>query len=467
MVELRNKKVGVLGIGLAGIATMKFLHKHGAKVKGFGYAVPLDLERAENALKGTGIELVLDETRGAELLDSELIVITTGGKIFEAFLNKAETLNITVLSDLELACLFYKAPIIAVTGSNGKSSVMAILQKVFEAAGKKVKMAGGDFPHFLEIVSTAPDYYLLELSSARLQKSSHFKPHISIFLNLYPGHGERHETFEEYGLAKSKIFAEQGPGDAVIYQFSPDVVKLVKTVKTSALRFRFSLEREVLYGAFYSESSCEIVYRRRPGVESRFSLKNFSLEGPHNVENLMAAICAVKFCGIKDEKIQQVIASLRPLSRRLEMFHKAEGVKFYDDSRSVNMAATMQSLQAFPDKSVVLIAGGDYIRQQFYKALRPVIESKVRCLIIFGNYRERFFKKWEGTTEIYLVVDLEEAVKVAINQAERGNNILFSPAAKPDPTVHSGEPQRSKIFREAVLKNAALLQARRAINFRV
>lgn len=467
MVELRNKKVGVLGIGLAGIATMKFLHKQGAKVKGFGYAVPVDLERAEKALKGTSAELILDETRGTELLESDLIIVTTGGKIFDAFLERAKSKGIPVLSDLELACLFYKAPVIAVTGSNGKSSVMNMLQKLFEVSGKKIKMAGGDFSHFLEVVSPVPEFYLLELSSTRLQKSSHFKPHISIVLNLYPGHGERHQTFEEYGLAKSKIFAEQGPNDAVIYQFSPDVVGLVKTVKTQALRFRFSLEHEVQYGAFFSESSREIVFRRGAGVESRFSLKDFALEGPHNIENLMAVICVGKFCGIHDEKIRQVIAALRPMSRRLEMFHKAEGVKFYDDSRAVNMAATMQSLLAFPDHSVILIAGGDYIRQQFYKALRPVLESKVRCLVIFGNYRERFFKKWQGTTEIYLVVDIDEAVKVAINHAERGCNVLFSPAAKPDPTVHTGEPERSKIYREAVLKNSAQLQARRAINFRV
>lgn len=467
MSPLRNKKVNVLGLGFAGIATMKFLNAQGAKVKGFGYAGPEDLARATEALKGTQVELVTDEGRGPELLDSEMIIMTSGGKQFEEYYERARSKKIPILSDLELACLYYKAPVIAVTGSNGKSTVMAMLQSFLEAGGKKVSMAGGQYHHFLEVISPIPDYYLLEVSSTRLQKSRQFKPHMSIFLNLYPGHGERHATLEEYGEAKAKIFAQQGPQDFAIYQFSPDIVALVKSHQLKARRFRFSLEHELKYGAFYSEESREVIFRIGMDRESRFSLKNFVLPGPHNLENLMATICAAKLLGVKDEVIQKSIDGLRPIPRRLELFHKAEGVKFYDDSRSVNAMATLQSLKAFPDKSVILIVGGDYIRQQFYKILRPVLERKARGVIIFGHHRERFFKKWEGTTEIYMVVTIEEAVQVAVNMAEKGSVVLFSPAARPDPTVHSSEPQRSQIFREAVLKTASMLQARRTLSFRV
>lgn len=467
MSQLRNRKVSVLGLGFAGIATMKFLHAQGAKVKGFGYAGPEDLARAQEALKGTQVELVTDESRGPELLESEMIVMTSGGKQFEAYYEQARSRKVPIFTDLELACLYYKSPVIAITGSNGKSTAMSMLQTFLEAAGKKVSMAGGDYPHFLEVISPAPDYYLLEVSSTRLQKSRQFKPHMSIFLNLYPGHGERHATLEEYGNAKAKIFAQQGPEDFAIYQFSPDVVGLVKSHQVKARRFRFSLEHELKYGAFRSEKDNEVIFRIGPERESRFSLEKFALPGPHNLENLMATICAAKLCGIQDEVIQRSIEAMRPLGRRLELFHKAEGVKFYDDSRAVNAMATLQSLKAFPDHSVILIAGGDYIRQQFYKILRPVLEQKARCVIIFGNHRERFFKKWDGATEIFMVVTVEEAVQVAINKAEKGNVVLFSPAAKPDPTVHSSEPRRSQIFREAVLKSAAMLQARRTLSFRV
>ncbi len=467
MIQLRNKKVGVIGLGLAGIASLKFLHKQGAKAKGFGFAVPADLNRAEKALKGSGIDLVVDEARGSELLDSELIVLTAGGKLFDPFVEAAKARRIPVLSDLELACHFYKAPIIAVTGTNGKSGVMSMLKTLFEAAGKKLKLAGGDYSHFLEEISPVPDYYLLELSSTRLQKTTHFRPHVAIFLNLYPGHGERYETFQEYGLAKSRIFTEQGAEDALIYQYSHDIVDLIRNVGTQARRLRFSLEREVRHGAFYSEFDREIVYRYGEGNESRFSLKNYPLEGLHYVENLMAVVCAAKFLEIPDDTIRTAIPAMRPMPRRLELFHKAEGVKFYDDSRSVNVAATLQALSAFPDRSVVLIAGGDFLRQQFYKALRPMLEAKVRCLIIFGQYREKFLKVWRDTTEIFTVVDLEEAVKIAVNSAEKGNAVLFSPAAKADRTVHTGDRERSDIFRDTVLKNIGILQTRRALNFRV
>jgi len=197
------------------------------------------------------------------------------------------------------------------------------------------------------------------------------------------------------------------------------------------------------------------------GRESCFSLERFKLPGPHKVENLMASLALAKLCGVADAALQKAIDAMKDIPHRMELIKKIEGVSYFNDAKAANMMATLYSLQSFPDGKVVLIAGGEYMSQQFYKTLNPILQKKVKCLIIFGMYRERFFKHWGESTETFLVETLEEAVELASRKAEKGDAVLFSPASRPERHVHMSAPRRGEAFKKAVQSLVEMSKARR------
>ncbi|HKX12386.1 MAG TPA: UDP-N-acetylmuramoyl-L-alanine--D-glutamate ligase, partial [bacterium] len=396
------------------------------------------------------------------LLEEDYLILTSGGYLYQKTIERLRSEGKPIFTDLELACHFYKAPVLAITGSNGKSTTMHLTKSLLEGAGKKVLTAGGDNVDFAQsILAKEPyDYALLELSSIRLQWSTSFRPKVAVYLNLYPGHSDRHDSMKEYGLAKAKIFSQQGPEDLLIHQASPDIRAIVDEVGCRAKIWEFSAYQEIMEGAFYRAKDRSIVFRPGDGSESVFKLEKFPLVGLHNFENLAASTLVAKACEISDGSIQNTIGLMKPLSDRIELLKKINGAPYFSDAKASNTMATLSSLLSFPDHSVVLIAGGEYMKHQLYWMLKDPLARKVKHLIIFGMYRDHFAKHWGGVTDTYLVNNIEEAVEVASRLAGKGDNVLFSPAARPEPAIHMSVPRRSKAFRQAVDKAAELNKAR-------
>ncbi len=462
MLELKGKKVAVLGLMDAGVAAIRFLATQGAQIKAFGFATDKELSRIRETLKGCQYELSIDPPSEELLAAHDYIILSPGGNLYQKSIDRLRSAGRPMLSDLELACHFYKAPVLAVTGSNGKSTTVHLVRSLLEGAGKRVLSAGGDSLDFAQSLMTkeAYDFVLLELSSVRLQWSKQFRPHVAVFLNLYPGHSDRHASMEEYGLAKAKIFSQQGPEDYLIHSAAPEVRDIVDQVGAKAKIWEFSVYQEVSEGAFYRPKDRSIVFRPGDGSESAFKIEKFPMRGPHNFENLAAAILVAKSCAVSNQHIQDTILKIKPLPDRIELLKKINGAPYYNDAKSSNTMATYNSLQSFADHSVVLIAGGEYMKHQLYWMLKDLFARKVKHLIIFGNYREHFAKHWDGATDTYMVEKLEEAVELASRLAGKGDIVLFSPAARPEPAVHMSVPKRSKAFRQAVEKTAELNKAR-------
>ncbi|HKY62351.1 MAG TPA: UDP-N-acetylmuramoyl-L-alanine--D-glutamate ligase [bacterium] len=462
MLVLKGKRVAVLGLMDAGVAAIRFLAAQGAKVQAYGVATENDLKRIRAELKTVSYELFVESPTRQALESQDYVILTSGGYHYHEVTDPLRAAGKTFLTDLELASHFYTRPIIAITGSNGKSTTIHLVKAFLEAGGKKVLTAGGDHVDFAQSLceKTPYDYVLLELSSARLRETERFRPHIAVFLNLYPGHSDRHDSMRSYGLAKSKIFSGQGEDDFLVHQASHEIQEIIREVGSKAKALRFSVYEELEVGIFYRSRGNSLRFRDGKGNESKYRLERFSFPGPHNIENLAAAVLVAKICGIPDEIIRKTIETVAPLPDRVELITKIGGVAYYSDARSSNAIATLKSLQTFPDGKVILIAGGEYMEHQLYWMLKDTIAKKAKALVVFGMNREHFRKHWEGSTQILMSENLETAVEIANRLAEKGDIVLFSPAARPEPAVHMTVKKRSLVFRQAVEKNAELSKVR-------
>ncbi len=471
MIQLRNKKVAVLGLLDPGIATIRFAHKQGAKVKAFGVASEAELARVKSELKGIAFELAAPKIPKGGLLDADLIVQTPGSaRPYKEEIEEARQKGIPILTDLELACQFYSAPIIAVTGTNGKSSVVKLIEKVLTLGGKKVLVAGGDFTDFADsLLKPGPfDHIVLELNSSRLKRVQNFHPHIAVLLNIYPGHSERHENLEEYASIKAKIFFQQTEKDFLVYESSRFLKRLIQEKHCRAKTYPFSVVKQLPLGASYSGlKDRQILFVSEQQDFSYFSADFPSLTGIPHVLNILAAVNVAKLCAVPDEVVQKMIADFQPIPDRLEFVRNLEGVGYYNDAKSVNLTSTAVALDSFADGSVILIAGGQYKSKQYYQKLRPQLSQKVRCLVIFGGYRKKFHEKWGEATETYIVPTLVDAVKVAAKKAEKGNKVLLSPACPPETHMHPSPHHRGEEFKRLVQEVAEMSRVRQMIPRRI
>jgi len=469
MTTLRNKKVAVLGLLDPGVAAIRLVSKEGGKIKAFGIATEKEIKRIQAELKGISFEIETSEPPPDALLDFQQIILTPGGgRRYQKQIEAAKKKGIPVLTDLELALERYKSPVIAVTGTNGKSSVVDLIRQAIEASGKKALVAGGDYQDFCDSVLKTEkyDWVVLELNSSRLSRANTVKPHIAVLLNIYSGHSERHKNFSDYVDAKAKIFIHQTQDDFFVYQKTTGFIDKViaqKGCQAQLVPFSFGLLEE---GVFLRPDEKLIVARLKQ-KESRFSYLNFGLTGTHNVENAMAAVAVAKICGLSDPSIQQMLDSARPLPDRMELVQKIGGVSYFNDAKSVNSVATASSLHCFEDKGVILIAGGTFSPHSKNRFLVEMFSKKVKCLILFGDQRRDFYKNWGDSTESYVVPELKDAVELAYQKAGKGDVVLFSPAARPELHVHGSTQKRGAEFRRLVKELSEMEKAKQILTRRI
>ena len=442
--ELKDKKIAIIGVGSTGIATIRFVLKHGGIVTAYDQKSISELSNINDIR--TKITVV-DNWDGKKIDNSELIIVSPGVPLALTGIQSAKDKGVEVISEIEFASRFTKKPIIGITGTNGKSTTVTLLGQILINAGKKVGVGGNIGTPFVQFIENDDDYemYLLELSSYQLEGIVYFKPWIAGLLNITEDHLDRYKDMNEYARAKFRIFMNQSADDyAIINAEDKYIVKGKRNIPSRP--YCFTTSKRTRRGAYYKEG--KIIYVDGSGHRTVFKLDNPSLSGMHNIQNAMACIIAAKLIDVPDTVVQETIDHFRSLPHRIELVADVNGVRYYDDSKATNVDAVVVALKSLPSPIILIMGGRD--KQGNYSPLSELIREKVKLLIVMGEAKERIIKAFQNLVKIVSVDSMESAVATAINSAEKGDSVLLSPACSSF-DMFTDYKQRGEVFRSAVI----------------
>lgn len=441
--ELKGKKVLVVGLARTGVETARFLAERGAEVFATDRKTEAELAPGLAQLSGLPVRLFLGEEEPGRLAGIELVIVSPGVPPDNPLIREAERREVEVLSEIELAFRFLSAPLIAITGTNGKSTTAALTAHILETAGRRVFLGGNIGVPLIRFVGGDWEWGVVEVSSFQLERVRRFRAKIAVLLNLTDDHLDRYPDFSAYCRAKENLFRAQRPGDlAILNRDDPRVWEMRGGLRAEWLSFGWDEVAEGIYA-----TSGALVWRRRD-EEERFSLDRARLEGVHNVENIMAAVAASKAAGAPRGAVQEAIESFRGLEHRLEYVGERSGVRFYNDSKATNVGAVLKSLMSFSG-NVILIAGG-VDKGGSYAPLAEEIRRKVKRLVLFGAAKKTIAGALGHLTETLLVEDLAAAVATAYREAAPGDVVLLSPACSSF-DMFRDYAERGRAFKELVL----------------
>jgi len=411
--ELFGKRVIVVGLGKSGIAAAKLCLSRGAHVVGTDAAAP---EKASPEARALGIELVLGGHEGAKFNEADLIVVSPGVPALPE-LTAAELAGVEVIGELELATRFVTVPVIAIGGTNGKSTTTTLIGDMLTAAERPAFVGGNLGTPSAEAARPEYEIVVLEVSSFQLERAPSFAPRVSILLNITEDHLDRYPSFLAYAEAKGNAFRNQTSGDfAIVPEGDADC-------RTQAARGR---GRVVTFGA-----SGDYAVHGRSVTETAsgevFDLSSSELHGLHNLENAAAAIAAVRSVGVSASAVRAGLARFKPLAHRMARVATIDGVNFYDDSKGTNVGASVTALRGLAEARGVLIAGGRD-KQGSYEPLVRALEDKARAVVVMGEAAPLITAAVADRVPVKAARDMDEAVNLAFGLAEAGDAVLLSPA---------------------------------------
>jgi UDP-N-acetylmuramoylalanine--D-glutamate ligase len=423
-VNLKGMRILVVGLARTGIAVARFLSKCGATVVGTDLRNRSDLEKEFPDLKDFNIEFHGGNPGKEIFLNTDLIVLSPGVPPSIEPLVKARQEKIPIVSEIELASWFMTTPVVAITGTNGKTTTTLLIGEMLEKAGRRVFVGGNVGNPLINAVARTEqiETAVVELSSFQLEGIEKFRPTIAVLLNITEDHLDRYASFADYVEAKSRLFLNQRASDiSVLNAADPTVTKAASSSK--AKRVYFNVADARMDGASFNGH--HITLRGIEGEEIYDPTKG-RLLGVHNIENMMAAIVTARLDGCPRDVVQQTLETFDGLAHRLEFVMEVKGARYFNDSKATNVGAVVKSLQTFGGP-VILIAGGKD-KGGDYSPLREPIRERVKHLILIGEARERMMRQLEGVTPMTPADSLEEAVETAHDQARPGDTVLLSPA---------------------------------------
>ncbi len=454
--NLTNKRVLVVGLGRSGVASALFLQARGARVT-VSDAKPQDQ-------LGEDIPVLLDhgiavETGGhgeRTFRGQDLIVVSPGVPVDSPPLVQARALGEPVIGEIELASLFLPKNIVAITGSNGKTTTTTLAGEIVAAGGFSTVVGGNIGTPAISLVEQAkPDtVVVLEVSSFQLETIQTFRPKVAVVLNITPDHLDRHRTFAAYTDAKARIFENQQADDfAVLNADDPTCVELAR--RTRAEVFWFSRKEEVKQGAYVRDG--RILFRDprlhdKPGQREVMLASEIPLKGAHNVENTLAAVCVGALLGCEMEQIRTAVTRFKAVEHRLEYVATIRGVEYYNDSKATNVDATIKALESFPANVHLILGGKD--KDSDYTLLNDLLRQRVRRVYTIGAAAAKIESQIKGATEIDHAETLETAVKHAAAAAKEGDIVLLAPACASFDQFQNYE-HRGRVFKEVVGELAA------------
>ena len=427
--NFKNKKVLVCGMARSGISAAKLLNFANA------FVTLQDLKSLDNlkkiydidSLQKEGISIYAGSNPDDIINKMDIIVLSPGIPSDLDFILKAESLNIPVISEIELAYMFTKCPVIAITGTNGKTTTTTLVGEILKSQYKNVEIVGNIGIPYSEKILNFNDKGVIvaEISSFQLEKIKTFRPNISAVLNITPDHLDRHKTFENYISAKEKIFENQTKEDYCILNFD-DENCFNMALKTNSNVIFFSSNKILEKGIYIEEDN---IVLKLDNIEQKIiNINDLQILGKHNYENVMVAIAICFIFNISIDNIIKVLKNFRGVEHRIEYVDTIDYVDYYNDSKGTNTDAAIQAVLAMR-KPIVLIAGG-YDKGSNYDELIKTFENRVKHIILIGETAEKIKDTCikYNFNNFNICNNLNEALEKARNIAKKGDCVLLSPA---------------------------------------
>ena len=443
--ELASKRVLVVGLGKSGVASALFLKKHGARVTVSDTKSGDELRNEIPVLLDHGISVETGGHGDRTFRGQDLIVVSPGVPIDAPPLVQARALGESVIGEVELAAQFLPGPIVAITGSNGKTTTTTLAGEIMTAGGFPTLVGGNIGTPAISLAERAkPDTVIvLEISSFQLETIQTFRPKVAVVLNVTPDHLDRHRTFEIYADAKARVFENQQPSDfAVLNADDPTCVSMA--ARTKAQVFWFSRQKEVQHGAWVRDGN--ILFRDQSGQREILQVSEIPLKGAHNLENVLAAVATGVLMGCAPGKIRQAVRDFKAVEHRLEFVATIGGVDYYNDSKATNVDATIKALESFPANIHLILGGKD--KGSDYSVLNDLLRQRVKGVYTIGAAAAKIESQIKGP-EVVHAETLENAIRKAHAAANPGDVVLLAPACASFDQFKNYE-HRGKVFKEIV-----------------
>jgi UDP-N-acetylmuramoylalanine--D-glutamate ligase len=446
--DLKNKRVLVVGLGKSGVSAALYLRKLGARVTVSDARSSEALAKEIPALLAAG---VMVETGGHGVLTfrrQDLIVISPGVPLTTPDVQRSISAGVPLIGELELASQGLRGQIIAITGSNGKTTTTSLVGHILEHAGLDTKVGGNIGLPVVELVAESTDetWSVLEVSSFQLETIDTFRPHIAAVLNITPDHLDRHGTFENYAAAKTRITENQTPDDFLVLNAEDKPTQMV-AAKTKAQIYWFSGVRRIKQGAFAHGDGIYFIAQEGGTPEPIMPLAEVSLRGAHNVENVLAAIAMAKLAGVSTEAIRSGVASFHAVEHRLQFVAKVRGVDYYNDSKATNVDATAKALASFSGGVRIILGGKD--KGSDYTTLLPLLRERTVAVYLIGAAASIIQKQLGDQITLTPAGSMEAAIRLAYGAAQPGETVLLAPACASFDQFENYE-HRGRVFTELV-----------------
>lgn len=447
--DLAGKRVLVVGSGISGVAATELLKKKNAEVILFDGNKELDRKALlEKAPVFSDVEFILGELPEEIMERIDLVVLSPGVPTDIPMVNALRERKLPIWGEIELAYFFGKGKIVAITGTNGKTTTTALTGEIMENYFKDVKVVGNIGIPYTSVAADTTDetVTVAEISSFQLETTHAFKPFVSAILNITPDHLNRHHTMECYIETKESITKNQDASDTCVLNYEDEVLRAFGEGLHTNVIF-FSSKRSLKQGLYLENN--DIYYANGTEIIKVISVDELNILGKHNYENVMAAVGMALSMGVPMEKIVEVLKRFQAVEHRIEYVTEKRGVKFYNDSKGTNPDAAIQGIRAM--NRPTLLIGGGYDKASEYDEWIESFDGKVKKLVLIGQTREKIAEcaRAHGFEDIIMCDSFEEAIDTCYANAVSGDAVLLSPACASWGMFKDYE-ERGRIFKEYV-----------------
>ena len=444
--SLHKKKVSVIGAARSGVAVAQLLRSQEADVFVSDSSSAEKLQSSISILQSDKIKFEVGE-HSDHVYHCDLMVISPGVPSNAPVVLEAQKRSIKVVSELEVSSWFCRPPIVAITGSNGKTTTTTFIGRILDHAKKKHVVAGNIGTAFSSIVLglAETDVAVLEVSSFQLDHIESFRPKISILLNITPDHMDRYDhSMEKYAASKARIFKNQKSDDVLIYNADDEWANRVIS-QAQSRKIAFSTEQKLNEGAFAEN---EKLITSLNGVKTEvIDINRIFIKGMHNLYNSMAAVLAAQLLGVETDSIQSTLKTFEGVEHRLEFVRELNNVRYYNDSKATNVDSVWYALRAFKEPIVLLLGGRD--KGNDYSRLATLVKKQVKAIVAIGESADKVEQAFHGMSTITKAESMDEAVSTAHSLAQSGDVVLLSPACASFDWFKNYE-QRGQVFKELV-----------------
>ena len=444
-VELKNKRVLVVGLARTGVATALFCAARGATVTASDSRTEGEIGEDVAKLRASGVALELGGHQEKTFLEQDFIIPSPGVPADAPLLQGARAKGVTIWSEIELAYRFRQGKLIGITGSNGKTTTTSLVEHIMRTASFPTILAGNIGTPLISCVDrmTHDTVTVVELSSFQLELIQEFRTDVSVFLNLTPDHLDRHHSMELYSKAKARIFENQREEDfAILNADDPGTTPLAPTRPQV---YWFSRKQRAAQGAFLLGD--DIVFRTDGREEVVLKREEVPLPGAHNLENVLAAIAAARIAGASAKAIAEGVRSFAGVEHRLEFVCEINGVRYYNDSKATNVDATLKALDSFPGRVLVILGGKD--KGSDYTGLQTPLRERAILALLIGAAADKIESQIAGSVAIERAGTLGHAVEIASQAARAGDVVLLAPACASFDQFQNYE-HRGRVFKALV-----------------